>query len=414
MLSGAHCKKTVNGLRGGASNGCKGGYTFTAMRIRLIFSHPVLLLALILAPASSFAQQPDSGQPVATLKIQVNEVVLPVTVRDKHGALVASLKIGDFTLTEDGRPQTIKSFTRESNLPYRLGLLVDTSRSVSGAMDNERKAAGKFVDTMLPEKPSAQPDQAFLIHFDREVELLEDFTTSRDKLHRELDDMGPTRAAQNDAQSAPSSGTENGGVGGQSRSRGGTQLYDAIFLASDELMKPQGGRKALVVFSDGVDRGSKETLNDAVDAADRASVTVYTIYFKGEQERQGGNPGMGGGRRGGMGGGGYPGGGGGWPGGGGGGRRGGGSSEPAVDGKKIMEKIAQRTGGRYFEAKKKDNLEEIYGQIAEELRGQYLLTYTPDVADKDGGYHKIALKANKDDLTVATREGYYAPGGEAK
>jgi VWFA-related protein len=123
---------------------------------------------------------------------------------------------------------------------------------------------------------------------------------------------------------------------------------------------------------------------------------------------------MGGGRRGGMGGGGYPGGGGGWPGGGGGGRRGGGSSEPAVDGKKIMEKIAQRTGGRYFEAKKKDNLEEIYGQIAEELRGQYLLTYTPDVADKDGGYHKIALKANKDDLTVATREGYYAPGGEAK
>jgi VWFA-related protein len=384
------------------------------MRIRLIFSHPVLLLALILAPASSFAQQPDSGQPVATLKIQVNEVVLPVTVRDKHGALVASLKIGDFTLTEDGRPQTIKSFTRESNLPYRLGLLVDTSRSVSGAMDNERKAAGKFVDTMLPEKPSAQPDQAFLIHFDREVELLEDFTTSRDKLHRELDDMGPTRAAQNDAQSAPSSGTENGGVGGQSRSRGGTQLYDAIFLASDELMKPQGGRKALVVFSDGVDRGSKETLNDAVDAADRASVTVYTIYFKGEQERQGGNPGMGGGRRGGMGGGGYPGGGGGWPGGGGGGRRGGGSSEPAVDGKKIMEKIAQRTGGRYFEAKKKDNLEEIYGQIAEELRGQYLLTYTPDVADKDGGYHKIALKANKDDLTVATREGYYAPGGEAK
>jgi VWFA-related protein len=384
------------------------------MRIRLIFSLPVLLLALILAPASSFAQQPDSGQPVATLKIQVNEVVLPVTVRDKHGALVASLKIGDFTLTEDGRPQTIKSFTRESNLPYRLGLLVDTSRSVSGAMDNERKAAGKFVDTMLPEKPSAKPDQAFLIHFDREVELLEDFTTSRDKLHRELDDMGPTRAAQNDAQSAPTSGTENGGVGGQSRSRGGTQLYDAIFLASDELMKPQGGRKALVVFSDGVDRGSKETLNDAVDAADRASVTVYTIYFKGEQERQGGNPGMGGGRRGGMGGGGYPGGGGGWPGGGGGGRRGGGSSEPAVEGKKIMEKIAQRTGGRYFEAKKKDNLEEIYGQIAEELRGQYLLTYTPDVADKDGGYHKIALKANKDDLTVATREGYYAPGGEAK
>jgi VWFA-related protein len=95
-------------------------------------------------------------------------------------------------------------------------------------------------------------------------------------------------------------------------------------------------------------------------------------------------------------------------------RGGGGQSAPGVDGKKIMEKIATRTGGRYFEAKSKDKLDEIYGQIAEELRGQYLLTYTPDVVDKEGGYHKIALKANKDDLTVVTREGYYAPGGDAK
>ena len=79
-----------------------------------------------------------------------------------------------------------------------------------------------------------------------------------------------------------------------------------------------------------------------------------------------------------------------------------------------MEKIATRTGGRYFEAKKKDSLDEIYGQIAEELRGQYLLTFAPDMVDSEGGFHKIALKANKDDLTAVTREGYYAPGGEAK
>jgi VWFA-related protein len=170
-----------------------------------------------------------------------------------------------------------------------------------------------------------------------------------------------------------------------------------------------------VVFSDGVDRGSKETMNDAVDAADRAQLAIYTVYFKGEQERTGGYPGMGnGGHRGGGypgGGGGYPGGGGGYPGGGGGRRPGGGGGdrESNVDGKKIMEKIAERTGGRFFEAKKKDNLEDIYNQIAEELRGQYLLTYTPDVLDKDGGFHKIALKASKDDLVVVTREGYYAP-----
>jgi VWFA-related protein len=284
-------------------------------------------------------------------------------------------------------------------------------------MENERKAAGKFVDLMLPADPKAgtQKDEAFLLHFDHEVELLEDFTNSRDKLHHELDDMGPSNSARNSSQGPETTGDDRGS---QTRSRGGTELYDAIYLASDELMKPKDGRKALVIFSDGVDRGSKETLNDAVDAADRANVAVYTVYFKGEQENN--NNGFPGGRRGGMGGGGYPGGGGGYPGGGGGypggggGRRGGGSSEPSVDGKKIMEKIATRTGGRYFEAKKKDNLEEIYGQIAEELRGQYLMTYTPDVADNEGGFHKVALKANKGDFEVVTREGYYAPGGDSK
>ncbi|MGP8226902.1 MAG: VWA domain-containing protein [Terracidiphilus sp.] len=391
------------------------------MRIRFVFCLSLSLLALVCLTVASPAPQ-SADQPAATLKIQAREVVLPVTVRDKKGELVTSLKISDFTLTEDGRPQTIKSFTRETNLPYRLGLLVDTSRSVSAAMENERKAAGKFVDAMLPETPKPGPgsatDQAFLIHFDREVELLRDFTSSRDKLHRELDDMGPTRAAQNDSQGTESSGDSSGRTQGQGR--GGTQLYDAIFLASDELMKPKDGRKALVVFSDGVDHGSKDTLNDAVDAADRAGVAIYTIYFRGEQERsQTGFPGQGGHRGGGGGwpgggGGGYPGGGGGYPGGG--GRRGGGGgqSTPGVVGKMIMEKIATRTGGRYFEAKSKDKLDEIYAQIAEELRGQYLLTYTPDKVDTEGGFHKIALKADKDDLTVVTREGYYAPGGEAK
>ena len=392
-------------------------------------NRPVLALAvsLMLLPVCSPAQtqsQPAAGdKPVLLLKVQAREVMLPVTVRDKKGALVTNLKQSDFTLSEDGRPQAIKSFTRETNLPFRLGLLCDTSRSMSSSLDTERKAAGKFVDQMLPTSAAnTRKDQAFLIHFDREVELLQDFTLSPDKLHHELDEMGPSRGGQGEDRSPETSGDDrngdssNGGYGGrgqgqgrgQSRSsHGGSQLYDAIFLASDELMKPKDGRKALVIFSDGVDRGSKESLNDAMDAAERANVTIYAIYFKGEQERStGGIPGMGGGHHGGMGGGGYPGGGSGWPGGGG-GRRGG-SEEPSVDGKKIMERIATRTGGRFFEAKKKENLEEIYGQIAEELRGQYLLTYTPDTVDKEGGYHKILLKANKDDLTVVTREGYYA------
>ena len=345
---------------------------------------------------------------MTTIKVQALEVLLPVAVIDKHGALVTNLTAKDFTLTEDGRPQVIKSFTTQSNLPFRLGLLVDTSRSVYSAMDSERKAGEKFVDLMLPADPKAgvHGDEAFLIHFDREVELLEDFTNSRDKLHHELEDMGPTSQERNSSGS-DTSGDNRGGNGQQQHgSRGGTQLYDAIYLASSEMMQPKSGRKALVVFTDGQDRGSKETLNDAIDAADRANVQVFTIYFKGEEAgQQSSFPG--GGHHGGMGGG-YPGGGGGWPGGGGGGGRRGGSNEPQVDGRKILQQIASRTGGQYFEAKKKDDLEGKYNLIAGALRQQYLLTYTPDKVDTDGEFHKIALKTDKNDLTVITREGYYA------
>jgi VWFA-related protein len=351
----------------------------------------------------------DSG---ATLHIQAREVVLPVTVRDKHGALVTTLQKTDFTLTEDGRPQVIKSFMHDTNLPFRIGLLVDTSRSMSNVMQEVRTSTGKFIDLMLPAPPAESKDQAFLIHFDREVELLQDFTNSRDKLHHELDDMSSSRQERYEGTDSSGSGGGSGGSSGGSsdgddrsqRSRGGTQLYDAIYLASNDLMQPKDGRKALVVFSDGADRGSKETLNEAVDAADKANLAIYTIYFKGEQSGSG-NGFPGGGHRGGIG---FPGGGGGYPGGG--GRRGGQpSGANGIDGKKIMQEIADRTGGHAFEAKKKDDLEAIYKLIEEELRNQYLLTYTPDKVDTDGGFHKILLKASKDDLTVATREGYYAP-----
>jgi VWFA-related protein len=381
----------------------------------LAFAAPLALAASLAAPA--LAQSPSNDQPVATLKVQANEVLLPVTVRDKKGNLVTNLTAADFTLTEDNRPQVIKSFSIQSDLPFLCGLLVDTSRSVSSALDNERAAGGKFVDLMLPADPknAKEGDQAFLIHFDREVELLEDFTNSRDKLHRELTEMGPTNAEHNNP-SGPETGDDNGGSGshgGGIHGGGGTQLYDAIYLASDELMKPKQGRKALIVFSDGVDRGSKETMSESIDAADHANLSVYTIYFKGEQERSdNGYPG--GGHHGGMGGG-WPGGGGGYPGGGypggGGGQRP--TKQEAVDGKKIMEDLATRTGGRYFEAKKKDNLDEIYNQIAQELRGQYLLSYTPDKSEDDGAYHKVSLKPKKDDYIVITREGYYAPGGNS-
>lgn len=374
--------------------------------VSVVFTAGACLLAL-----SGIAQPPPSASAAAASTPPAHDVVLPVTVRDKHGALVTTVQPSELTLTDEGRPQTIKSLTHDTAAPLRVGLLVDTSRGLSGALDSERKAAESFVDLILP-TPPAKKDQAFLIHFDREVELLQDFTDSRDKLHHELDEMGPTRQSQNDSQ-----GPETTGDDREPRSRGsrsGTQLYDAIFLASDELMSSKDGRKALIVFSDGIDRGSKDRLPEAIDAADKANVEIYTIYFKGEQERgeSSGFPG-GGNRRGGGGwpgggGGGYPGGGGGYPGGG--GRRGGNNpTVEGVDGRKIMQQIAARTGGHAYEAKKKDDIAQIYSLINDELRAQFQLTYTPDKLDLDGTFHKVVLKANKDDLTVVTREGYFAP-----
>jgi VWFA-related protein len=377
----------------------------------------ILRVALPLAVATSFisigfaqttAENKPPDQPVTTLKVQAREVLLPVTVRDKKGQIVQTLKQEDFTLQQDGRPQTIKSFTHDPSLPFRIGMLVDTSRSQESALPGERTASGKFVDQMLT-KPD---DKAFLLHFDHEVELLQDFTSAKDKLHHELEEMTTSMGGGGGGGSVEG-GSGNGSDSHSGGRRGsGTQMYDAIYLSSNEVMLKQSGHKALILMSDGVDRGSKESLGDSVDAAEKANVSVYTIYFKGEEEHHGMNPGMGQGRHGGMGGGGYPGGGGGYPGGGRGGQRPTGEGEAHVDGKKILEQIATRTGGRFFEAKKKDSFDEIYTQIAEELRGQYLLTYTPDKPaskdDSDDGFHKVSLKAKDDKFVVVTREGYYS------
>ena len=376
-------------------------YSLTRLLKSAILALPWLALTgAFLHSVGNTEQSAPAPTAPATAKAASRDVVLPVTVRDKKGSLVTNLQINDLTLSQDGRPQTIKSFSRQTSEPVRVGLLVDTSRGVSAAMNEERKAATQFVDAVLPSN-AATKDQLFLLHFDREVELLEDFTNSREKLDRELEDMGPTRQERYDNQGPETTGDDRGTT---RHGHDGTQLYDAIYLASDELMKTKDGRKALVLFSNGADRGSKETLNDAIDAADRANLEIFTVFFKGQQERsedQLSNP-----RR-------RPGMGGGWPGSGGGGRR---NPEPTsaagVDGKKIMQQIASRTGGHAFEAKKPADLEAIYKLIDEEMRAQYLLTYTPDKADDEGGFHKVELKAKKDDLTVSAPEGYYAPEGK--
>ena len=291
--------------------------------------------------------QEANGQAATTVAVDVNVVTLPVTVRDKKGQIVRNLTKDDFVLQEDGHPQVIKYFAQDTNLPLTLGLLVDTSLSQRNVLDQERNASKVFLDQMLTDVK----DKAFLIHFDREVELLQDLTSSREKLQAGLELLRTPQSDNSGDPGSSGSGDPQSSPGNSRMHRGaGTLLYDAIYLASNELMKKQQGRKALIVLSDGDDRGSKESLQSAIEAAQRAETVVYSILFA-DRDRNSGFGGPGGG---GMGrhGGGWP--GGGWPGSGGGGGRGGRyPQEPRVDGKKILDQISRETGGRIYEVSKK-------------------------------------------------------------
>ena len=306
-------------------------------------------------------------------------------VRDKHGKIIPNLNQADFALQEDARPQTIKYFARESDLPLTLGLLVDTSLSQRRVLDQEKSASYSFFDHILRE----DRDKAFLIHFDREVELLQDLTASREKLRVGLEGLDTPSFSNTSAGSGGGSGRSHGHGGGG----GGTLLYDSIYLAANELMKKQQGRKALIILTDGVDHGSKESLNTAIASAQRADTAVYSILFADEDAYSNGGRGGGYGGHGGYGGG---------------GRQGRYPQQDRPDGKKVLERISKETGGQLFEVKKKLPIEEIYAQIEEELRNQYSLAYTPDRPGDDSTYHLIHVTVNQKDLIVQAREGYYS------
>jgi VWFA-related protein len=416
------------------------------MKLRRFFL-PLALAGVLLSLAPQLRSQqpqqtaqpknpatPDQASP-RTLSVDARLINIPVVVRDKKGARNPNLTKADFTLQVDGHPQTIRYFDRDANLPLTLGLLVDTSASQRDNLDDERTAAGTFLDQMLTTPSDRQPDKAFVLQFARQVELLQDLTSSHPRLQSALTELGTP--SSNDRNSTDSNDNSD-----NNRNRRITQadntLYDATFLASDEIMAKQKGRKALVILSNGVDRNSKENITKAIEAAQRSDTVIYAIYFKGEEPRRNenrprttggiGNPGGGGYPGGGYPGGGYPGGGypgggypgGGYPGGGypGGGYPGGGGttpstpSAPRTDGRKILERMAQETGGRLFEASKKLTASQIFTQIAEELRAQYRLGCTPDSAASSDGYHQIDLTLSQPDmqkkLTIQTRDGYYA------
>jgi VWFA-related protein len=354
----------------------------------------------------------------ATFSTDVKVVSILASVRDKQGHIVADLTKDDFTLSEEGHPQTIQYFSRETNLPLTLGLLVDTSLSQRAVLGEERDASRRFIEKVLRE----DRDQTFLIHFDHDTELLQDLTSSKAKLEKALDEVELASQDRPQMRQRGGGGYPGGGGGypgggggypgggsrypgggspypGGSGSQGrqaGTTLYDAILLASDELMRKRQGRKALVVLTDGVDNGSKTRLPDAIESAQRADTLVYSIFFTGQEGQQGPfNPigGLGGGgRRRGGGGGGYP--------------------RPQMerpDGKKVLEQISRETGGGFYEVSKKLSIDQIYDRIEEELRNQYSLGFSPDKNGATSGFRRISVTVKQKGMVVQTREGYY-PG----
>ena len=342
-----------------------------------------------------------------TYSSDVSVVNVLASVRDKKGKLVGDLKQDDFRLEDEGKPQVIRYFARETGLPLTLGLLVDTSMSQRRVLPQERSASYRFLDQVLrPEK-----DKAFILHFDHEAELLADLTSSREKLQKALGQLelpeqdrqqqqGGSGAGYPGGSGYPGSGGYPGGGGrrggGSSGRRGGagTVLYDSVLLASDELMRKQSGRKALILLTDGVDHGSKVSIYDAIVAAHRADTLVYSILFADEEGYGGMGRGMGGGmgRHGGMG-------------------RGGGmpprSTMERPDGKKILQQISRETGGGFFEVSKKHPIEGIYDDIQEELRNQFNLGYTPDPPGTAGAFRRISVSVTQKDLVVQARAGYY-------
>ncbi|HTU36090.1 MAG TPA: VWA domain-containing protein [Candidatus Acidoferrum sp.] len=352
------------------------------------------------------AKAPAQQPPLAPSKIGTRTDIVTVyaTVHDKKGRVLSDLKKDDFAIAEEGKPQPITYFAREDQLPLTVGLLVDTSMSQVNALSDERDASATFVDQTLR---TEMKDKAFLIHFDHEVELLQDLTDSHQKLDSALNLLRierPEEASNNGGQNPNQDPDQRGGSRGYHRG-GGTHLYDAIFLASDELMKKQPGRKALIVLSDGVDRGSMESLASSIEAAQRANTVIYSIYFKGEEPSQNFGGHHGGWR---MGGPGY--GGPGYGGGGGGGPYGGGQrrypQEQRTDGKKILDRISKETGGQLFEVSKKETVDKIYTQITQELRDQYVMGYLVPNAEI-AGYRKITVTTKDKDQIVQARDGYY-------
>ena len=347
----------------------------TSMRIRLRVAALFLVpLCLSVAGRGQLAPSPDappvSTAPppskdetaVATLKMNVNLVDLFFTVKDKSGELVPHLTRNDCSVLEDKAPQTLKSFVAETNQPLTLGILLDTSGSQQRVLPLEQEAGAQFLQSVLRSK-----DEAFLISFDVDVDLLQDFTNSPRMLARAMDKAEINTAGGNGAGGIPGAG---GGTVPTIGDPKGTLLYDAINLASNEKLNQESGRKAMIILTDGEDQGSRTKIGDAIAAALKSNVIVYVILIADVQ--------------------GY------W------------DSGMGYYGYSAAKRIADETGGRVINVGNNGKkLSAAFQQIEDELRTQYVASYTPTNAKLDGTFRKIAVQCG-DGMKVQVRRGYYA------
>jgi VWFA-related protein len=324
----------------------------------------IALFLSIALPGCSFAQQTtpppeqdQQDQPLETLHVNVNVVNLYFNVKDKHGRLIPDLVKEDFLINEDGKPQTVKYFSKESDQPLTLGLLIDTSGSQQMVLGIEQSVGAQFLQQVLRPK-----DLAFLINFDVNVELDQDFTNNGQQLRKALNEVKINRGGGG-AQGIPGIGQ---GPFPTTNPRG-TLLYDAIFLAADEKLKSEVGRKAMIILTDGEDQGSQEKIEGAIEAAQKSDAICYVLLI----EDRGMYNGFGAG---------------------------------------LMKKLAEQTGGRVIEVgNKPEKLRDALDQISNELRTQYFIGYAPTNQKRDGSYRKVEVKPKNGDYKIQARKGYYAP-----
>ena len=319
-------------------------------RGRLLSLGNFLLVALL-----TFLPRPLAGQeapPGPPIRVTVNVVNVLATVRDSGGRIIPDLKKEDFDLWEDGQKQEISFFSRESAEPLSLGLLVDTSVSQGRVLPMEQQSAVRFLEQVVKKK-----DLVFVISFDVDVDLLQDYTNEVARLERAVE-----RTVINAPFSPVSRGPFETGCKG-------TSLFDAIYLAATDKLGGETGRKALLILTDGVDCGSRMTLNQALEAAQRSDTVIYLVaVFDRSFYGSGG-----------------------------------------YSGDSVIKKLAEETGGRGITASDPKKLTQAFAQIAEEMRSQYSIGYTPANKKRDGSYRKIKLQVKRDGHKLLARRGYYAP-----